>query len=322
MSRNELSRQPSEPIWIGPLRQDVRALRVAQGADRVEVRSVDDAGVGGSDVREHRTEVRVAAADLLDVGDRAAERLEVVAEGHSQSVGVGALVVDRRGRVDAQLREDEVGHDRTLDLVVVRRAQVEGLVRLLRRQARVRVRGRDQDHALVTQDRVGDAERGARARGPDHGDDVRVGSERGRTGLPTFRRTPVVLLRELDVVPQELSRRRVERVVQVVDRERDTVVAVRPEERGVPGDREQRRQLDRIAGGDLHAPELIGCTVDRSARGGRAPCASGLSTPVVAAGSGDERQRPEERQDREILTVLHPTPFRRCPTIVVVRERV
>jgi len=42
----------------------------------------------------------------------------------------------------------------------------------------------------------------------------------------------------------------------------------------------------------------------------------------LAAGSGDERQRSEERQDREILAVLHPTPFRRCLTIVVVREHV
>ncbi len=159
-------------------------------------------------------------------------------------------------------------------------------MRLLRRQARVRVRGRDQDDALVTQDRVGDAERGARARGPDHGDDVRVGRERGRTGLPAFRRAPVVLLLEGHVVPEELTRRRVERVVQVVDRERDAVVAVRPQERGVPGDREQRRQLDRIAGGDLHAPELVGCTVDRPARGGRAAAASGrppLSSLLQAA---------------------------------------
>ncbi len=67
-------------------------------------------------------------------------------------------------------------------------------------------------------------------------------------------------------MPEELAGRRVERAVQEVDRELDAVVAVRARYAVSPVIDSSDADLDRIAGRDLHAAELVRRAVDGPAR--------------------------------------------------------
>ena len=211
-----------------------------------------------------------------------------VTERRGQAVGVRALVVDRGGRGEALLRVDEVGHDRALDLVVVRGAQVERLVRPLGRQTGVRVRRRDQQDALVGQDLVGDTERGARAarsrspprstgrrrapwRPPDH-----PRPSRGRPPAGQRRRVA------------ERARRPFRRSCRPGSRwPASTPSALSwPSERRVAADRQQRADGDRRTSRHLDAAEL-----DRVAVDGRHRVAPELPVAPEASSSLEQAAR-------------------------------
>src|SRR5918996_3707807 len=291
--------------------EDVRALGVRERANGVEVGPVHHAGVAFRDASENGAGVLVRALNLLDGGDRPAETLERVAERRGEAVGVGALVVDGRRRVDAQLVEDELGDDRALDQVVVRGARVERLVRLLRREPGVGVGRREGKDPSVREDRVGHAERRARARRADDGNDRLVCRERRAAGLTALGRAAVVLLGHLDVALEDLAGRPVERAVQVVDRQLHSAVAVGPESRGRARDRQKRRQVDRLALRVLDAAELVLVARCSSAA---VTVGAGAVAVVVRTRGGDEGQRCEERQQAKEPALPHePPPSSRSP---------
>ena len=296
--------------------------RVVQGADvtrlltdvrahRVEVRGVEHVGRVLGDLGEQGLEVRVPAVDGLFVRDRPAQGFEVGLEAVRQALRVRALVVDRHRRLRAQLLVREVRVDGRLDAVVVRGTEVVVLVRPLGGERRVRRRGRDDDDALVGEELVGDPERGARAAGPDHADDLGVGAERRLTLLTAVGRTPVALVHELHVVSEDLAVRAVEGAVEVVDRELHPVQAVEPEVLVGARGREQRADLDRRPCGDRHAP---GCrvAVDRAAGCARTAGGPARATVVVVVRTGarDERESQSNGERRERGTTLHGPPFR------------
>ena len=191
----------------------------------------------------------------------AASKFARNAAARPSAYGLSSLIV--AAVVMPLLRVHEVGHDRALDLVVVRGAQVERLVRLLGRQSGVRVRRRDQQDALVGQDLVGHAERGARAARADDRHDRRVGGERRGACLATFGRAEVVLVGQFDGVADELAVQvPVEGPVQVVDGQRRAILAVLAERRRVTADREQRADGDRRSGRHLDAAEADRVAVD------------------------------------------------------------
>ena len=139
-------------------------------------------------------------------------------------------LVDRGQLRGTDLVQGELGHDRTLDAVVVCRARVEGLMRLLRGQGGVRVRPGEQQDALA-QDRVRDAQGAAGTAGSDDADDRRIGRE-GRGGrLATLRPCRGRLDRQIDVVAEQRAWRGVERAVHAIDGELDPVHLVLPQGR-------------------------------------------------------------------------------------------
>ena len=178
----------------------------------------------------------------------------------------------------------EVRDHGTLDLVVVRGPQVEGLVLALGGQRRAGVGGRDEQDALLGEDGVGHTERGARAAGPDHRKELGVGHQLGGPGLPALLGAGLVGVHQLDVVPHELAGLAVKLPVQVVDGQLHAALAVDAQAAVVAGDRQQRPDLDRLARRQGQAAELVGATV-------RALGPTTATAVVVRAAGGRQHER-------------------------------
>jgi hypothetical protein len=136
----------------------------------------------------------------------------------------------------------EVGHHRALDLVVVRGPQVEGLVLALCRQRRADVGRRDEQDALLGEDRVGHPRAALEQLVPIT--DTILGSAASLVARPAaLLGAGLVAVDQLDVVAHELAGL----TVQVVDGQNHAPLAVDEEAPGVAGDRRQGPDLDRLA---------------------------------------------------------------------------
>src|SRR5207249_12076910 len=100
------------------------------------------------------------------------------------------------------------------------------------------------------------------------------------TSLATLLAAKIVLVVELNRVPDELAGLPVELPVEVVDRQRDAVLAVQAERGDAARDGEQRADPDRCSGGVRHAAELDGLAVN--------PAASPASALFLGTGRGHQ----------------------------------
>jgi hypothetical protein len=170
------------------------------------------------------------------------------------------------------------------------------------RQGRAGVRPGEEQDPLVAQDRVGDAERRARAARAHHGDDRRVGGECLAGRRSAFGRAELVLRRELDRVVQQRAGCLIELAVQVVDRELERVHLVLTEYGVRAADHLRSPEIDRLVRPHLDASELDGRAVD---------LAGPRVTVVVVAGTRrrDDREHCPQGECLEPYAVLHEAPL-------------
>ncbi len=171
-----------------------------------EDRIIDELGLAGGDLGQHRPHVGVGWGHGLLGGDGAAELLEGLGKYRLQPVGVGAAVVDRGGLLGSKLLEGKFGGDGTLDLVVVGRAQVAIVFRPALRigQDRSRIRGRNGGDARLPQDRDAGS-RLARAVGANGRNDARIGGQLGRCRLAALGVAAGVLAAQLNGIAQQFA---------------------------------------------------------------------------------------------------------------------
>ncbi len=180
------------------------AGEMAAGGD--EDREVDELGLAGGDLGQHRAHVGVGRGHGLLGRDGAAQLFEGFGEHRLQLLGVDAAVMDGGGFLDTQFFESKLGRHGALDLVVVGGAQVAVILLAALGVGQVRggVGGRHRGDAGLPEDRC--ARSGsAGAVGADGGDDGRVGGELGGRRLPAFRVAAFILAAQLDRVAEKLA---------------------------------------------------------------------------------------------------------------------
>jgi hypothetical protein len=201
--------------------------------------------------------VGVIGPDGLGRDDLAAQFGKASRKYAHQTLGVGAAVVDG-GDAARTLRVGELGADGALEVIVVGRAQIAGLVRAFGRQVGGGVGSRDHDHAGLGDDRRGHAGLAGAGRANDGHDGV-VGHELLRGGLAAFGVAASVLTGQLDGVAQY-------RVALIGHG--DFHAAARVDAQGGVTTRDDHGpgDVDRITGRDVHAADGVGTGVGGCAR--------------------------------------------------------
>ena len=230
----------------------------------------------------------------VNFDDRATQRLGVVGEGLGDGLAVRVAVVEGRGGPESEFVVHEAGHRLAHDQAIVGGAVVAGVV--IRPRVASQVRGeqrrgvgrRDHRHA-----RPGDQRRRGgrrhRAGRADDADDVGVGDDGLRRGLPT------VAGAELVEAGAEFHVEAVDRT-EVGDGQLNATLVGKSQPGDIARDGIERADLDGVAVGDLHDTERAVAAL--AVRGGLGRVA------VAAAGrrqQGGNRQRaPQERSSSSL----------------------